>query len=248
VTSDCYEQARTPRWAPIAALCLALAVGGCAATQQAPATAPSGFLGDYSQLRQGQGEEWLYVFFAPGTDFASYDKIIIDPVTIWVGSGQRIVDTTSQHDLQRLANNLQFALRETLAKDFEIVESPGPDVMRLRVALTEAGGSNVVLDLVTALPGARMLSSGKKLVTGTHAFVGKAGIEGEILDSQSGRRIAAAVDRRAGGKRLRGSLDTWNDVQEAFDYWAKRLRARLWDLRGDEVRRVRPADDGIRDW
>ena len=35
------------------------------------------------------------------------------------------------------------------------------------------------------------------------------------------------VDRRGGTKSLRGVTDSWNDVDEAYRYWAEKLRYRL---------------------
>jgi hypothetical protein len=69
------------------------------------------------------------------------------------------------------------------------------------------------------------------VATGTAAFVGKAGIEGEIQDALTEQRLAAAVDRQVGQKRLEGATNTWDDVQGAFDYWSERLRMRLAQLR-----------------
>jgi hypothetical protein len=71
----------------------------------------------------------------------------------------------------------------------------------------------------------------KKVATGTAAFVGKAGVEAEIQDSMSEERLAAAVDRQVGQKRLEGVTNTWDDVNQAFDYWSERLRMRLAELR-----------------
>lgn len=100
------------------------------------------------------------------------------------------------------------------------------------MAITEARRSNGVLDLAsTVLPPARLLSELRNLTTGTHAFVGRVAIEAEILDTVSGERLIAAVDERAGSKRLRGSTSAWSDVYSAFDYWADVLRARLVSMR-----------------
>jgi hypothetical protein len=47
----------------------------------------------------------------------------------------------------------------------------------------------------------------------------------EILDSPTGERLAAMVDRRIGGKApFRG---TYDDARDAFAFWAERLRQRL---------------------
>jgi len=37
-------------------------------------------------------------------------------------------------------------------------------------------------------------------------LVGRTGVEAEILDGVTGQRVAAAVDRRAGTKALRGGV------------------------------------------
>jgi hypothetical protein len=51
-----------------------------------------------------------------------------------------------------------------------------------------------------------------------------------MLDSVTGERLAAAVDKRQGGKGVfRGK---WEDTKEAFDFWAKRFRQRLDEARG----------------
>jgi hypothetical protein len=72
-----------------------------------------------------------------------------------------------------------------------------------------------------------MLSSAAGLASDTQVFVGKCGIEAEVTDSLTNHRLAAAVDERAGTKALRGGVGKWSDVEEAFDFWAQRLRSRL---------------------
>ena len=43
----------------------------------------------------------------------------------------------------------------------------------------------------------------------------------------------AGVDRRAGTKGLAESTDSWGDVEESYEYWAKKLKFRLCRERGD---------------
>jgi len=47
-------------------LAVALGAIGCPATYQARSVKPSGFLGDYSQLRPGKEGEALLVYVRPG--------------------------------------------------------------------------------------------------------------------------------------------------------------------------------------
>jgi hypothetical protein len=90
------------------------------------------------------------------------------------------------------------------------------------------------LDLATNLyPAALVLSQGKRLAAGTNSFVGDASVDAKGTDAQDGTLMFAAVDRRGGGKYLlKNRFDRWADVEEAFSYWAKKVRWRLCEQRG----------------
>ena len=188
---------------------------------------PSGFLGDYAALSSGRAEQAQLLYIDPEANFSGYERVWIDPVTIWLGPDSGLAEIPRQ-EAQRLADYLGAALRAELAQGFQLVDEPGAGTLRIRAAITEARRSRVLLDIVsTVMPPARVLSTVKKLATGTHAFVGRAGIEVEVLDSTTGRRLIAAVDERAGGKALRGSTSAWSDVEAAYDHWARLIAARL---------------------
>ena len=210
-----------------------LALTGCAATHQARSVKPSGFLSDYSQLREGKEGEALLVYVRPGVDWKKYDAILLEPVEVWHDAARTgFLQDVPKDEAQVLADYLDASLRNALKSDYRFVDRPGPGVLRLRVAITEAEGSTVPLDAVsTVIPQMRTLSAVKRLATGTAAFVGKAGVEGELIDGLTDQRLGAAVDRRVGQKRAKGVLNTWDDVQGAFDFWSERLRTRLAELR-----------------
>ncbi|HDY90454.1 MAG TPA: DUF3313 family protein, partial [bacterium] len=78
---------------------------------------------------------------------------------------------------------------------------PGPDVMRLRIAITDVVANNPGMGAIsTVMPVGLVFSTIKKGITGTHTGVGRASIEVEILNSTDNERIAAAIDMRPGGK------------------------------------------------
>jgi len=215
----------------ITGLCVLMLLGACA-TYQARNAEKSGFLGNYSQLKEGGEGKALLVYIDPKADFKSYKRILMDPVKLYASS-EHSMSNVSSEERQALLNYVDAALREHL-KDYVLVREPGPDVMRLRVALTEAEDSYVVLDTVsTILPIGLAISSLKAAVTGAHSFVGSAGVEAELQDSQTGKRLFAAVDRREGGKVTgKGDkFDEWHTVKNAIDYWADRLQVRLAELR-----------------
>jgi hypothetical protein len=215
-----------------ALLALGLALAACATTEQTRDLRYSGFLKNYAQLSPGQRGQAMLVYINPDADFSAYDKLIIDPVTVWRTMGSNIPSLTPD-ETEQLASYLYWATRKRLESDYEIVERRGRGVLRLRVAITEAKGSNVTMDVISKVSPLPIVTGVTKLTTGTRAFVGKAGIEMELLDSLSNHRLAAAMDERAGGRALQGAGGTWSDAYDAFDHWAERTQKALARLRAE---------------
>jgi uncharacterized protein DUF3313 len=220
---------RVPPWIMIPSC--AILLSGCASTYQAEPE-QSGFLGDYSLLRKGVEGEASFVYRKYDNDHAkwrSYAQILLEPVQIWKGENTRL----NKEDAEYLAKIAWSRLDEELRKDYKMARDPGVGVLRIQVAITEAGATVPVVDLITTLyPGTRLISEGKRWATGTESFVGTASVEVKVTDSQSGEVLGAAVDRRGGGKYLTKGFQKWTDVEEAFTYWAKQLRWRLCLERG----------------
>ena len=208
---------------------VALVIAGCATTEQVPNVRMSGFLGDYSKLHHGRPGQAEVTYLDRSIDLNKYQKAILDPVQIWTAeTGSSALSSLSREDQQLLVNYLYVALRDALQRDYILVNEPGPDVMRIRCAITEARASSPVKDLLsTVTPAGLGISYAKRLVMGTHTGVGVVSVEGELLDSVSGQRIAAVIDRRAGTKSLLYNSTRWGDVQDAFSFWARRMQTNL---------------------
>jgi hypothetical protein len=226
-----------------AILLFMLVVTGCAATQEAKSVEKSGFLGDYSLLKEGerstfqQGAEnqALLVYKNPAADWRKYRKIWLDPVTVWMSQKDSQLKDVSVEDRQRLAALLWSKLDEFLREDYQMTSQAGPDVMRIQAAITEAESSYAVLDTVTSIiPQTRLLSGMKSLATGVSAFTGSASVEIKMTDSATEAILAEAVDRRGGTKSLSGVTNSWNDVEEAYRFWAEKVRYRLCQNRGGQ--------------
>lgn len=208
------------------------AVTGCQTTQPVREVTRSGFLGDYSLLQPGAEGEAALVYFNPSANLGAYDKVLIDPVTVWLAPDSNVAEIPVD-ERQQLANSLYTKLVEALQSDYEIVSVPGPGVMRLSAAITEAEKRMVALDTIsTVYPAARVLSQAKSMATGTQSFVGEASAEAKFTDAQTGELLGAGVDRRAGGKTLEKGFSSWADVEGAYQYWAERVRYRLCKERG----------------
>jgi hypothetical protein len=202
---------------------LVLTTLACQTTRQ-PRGAPEehGFLGDYSMLQPGGDDQAKLRFVAPDANLKGYDSVILDSVTLWQSEATQKL---SKEEAQALTDYLYEAVHRELSKDYKLVTQPGVGVMRIRAAITEAKGARVVSDTLTSVvPQLRLITSLGGMAANTQVLVGSAAVEVEIVDSLSGRRLAAAVDERWGTKAIRGGILKWSDAKEAFDHWADQLR------------------------
>jgi hypothetical protein len=205
--------------------------------QAADSREVSGFLGDYSGLVPDAKNGDLLLYEKDTNVLRKYDKFIFDPVTIYLlpeAEGRGI----DPDDLERLAQYFEKAVTDELTKSgrYQIVTTPGPDVLDLYVAITNVeptGGKKnaAVKGAVTAAtvgvaPGASLLVP--------RLSVGKVGIEGEMLDSTSGERMVAFVTSKGGRRWFSGlnSFKKWGDIEAAFRSWAKNFRERLDQAHG----------------
>jgi len=199
-------------------------VAACAARRPAPPSLEaSGFLDEYSLLRPGQAGDVALVYRNPDAKWTAYDRVLFEPVTLW-RSGRKSLDPVPEGDLLRLVNDLETAVRRRLGDDFTLVEQPGPGVMRIRLAITEARASDPVLDVLRGRSGGEVTSGDGALHPETRRFIESAQIEGEIRDAGSNQLLAAGVDRRREGAP---AIATWADVDRALGHWADRVCARL---------------------
>jgi hypothetical protein len=105
---------------------------------------------------------------------------------------------------------------------YVIVAEPGPDVMRIRFAITGFKQSRPVLSAVTSIvPVGLAVSVVKKGVAGSWTGSGATSAEMMALDSMTNKVIAVAVDDRTAGFTERFSK--WGSADEAFKFWAERL-------------------------
>jgi hypothetical protein len=204
-----------------------LAVTGCARTYQARHVETTDFLDDYSMLKEGREDGALLSYWKKGVNWAAYKKIILEPVIIKKTKDSELNEMT-QADGFRLRELLDYRMQEALKQGFKLVNKPGADTLVVQFAITDVATSTVLFDMFSSLyPSARVLSGLKRLVTGTESFVGKASIEGKIIDSATGDLLMASADARAGGKTLVGSTDEWDDIEQAYKFWAIQVSYQL---------------------
>ncbi|MHC4165539.1 MAG: DUF3313 domain-containing protein [Planctomycetota bacterium] len=201
---------------------IAALLGGCAGTKQARSVEPKSSFIDYSMLEKGKDDEALLHYQNPSANLNRYSKVMLDPVLIYKPQN---ASQKEMADLQKLATNFYVYLGRELRKDYKIVDAPEPGTISVQAAITGAEGSRPVSDLMSSVvPIGAGVSVAKDFATGKPMGVGEMSMEMKVTDAMTGELLAAAADRRAGGKNPKGILDTWNDANLAMDYWAKRLR------------------------
>jgi hypothetical protein len=208
-------------------------IAGCAATKQASKVQGSGFLGSdtYALLQSGREGRAVLSYVNEDANIAKYDNIILEPVTIW---GDPEDPALQPEDRTMLANVTYTAFHEALAKDYEIVEEPGPTTMVVAIALTKAEAGDAALNTVSSIvPQARLLRGAASFFMEKPAFVGEAQGEAKVTDSMTGELLGAAVDRQFGSQAPRVTTDSWDDVVAIIDYWSEWSRFRFCQERGD---------------
>ena len=162
----------------------------------------------------------------PSANRRQYTKIIVDPVTFW-GSDTTKVSTAEQ---QALTDYFFQMLRQQLGQKFQLVDEPGPDVMRFQAALTDAEAATPGLRTIsTIVPQARALNTLKYAVTGTYAFIGGAQAEAKVTDAVTGQLLAEGVDRRVGGGSIKAAAQwQWGDAENVMNDWAVQVTERLY--------------------
>jgi hypothetical protein len=190
---------------------------------------PSGFLGnDYSLMTppaEGSDQQAMLRYLNPNVNWSSYNKIMVAPVTYWASDDSKV----SAADQQALCDYAYSTTVKELGKNFVLTNQPGPGVMKLSIALTDATSAVPVLRSISVVvPQARVLSAIKMVATGTYAFVGSAQGAAKLNDSVTGQLLAAWADKRVGGTSVKNvDVWQWGDAENAIDYWAKGLDQKL---------------------
>jgi len=209
-------------------------LSGCAATNPGPVPQYTGFLQDYSILQQGKKGLAERIYRKPGVNWAKYDKIMLDPVTLWRGKGSHL-NGVSPADAQHMANYFYQLMYHNFTLNYQIVTKPEANTLRISVAIVKLEEGHVALETFsTIIPQAKGITKLANLVTGKAPLVGKASVEAKVTDAQTGTLLAAGVDERIGGKKLSSlSLSTWSDVEYVMQFWVDRASYNLCMKRGD---------------
>jgi hypothetical protein len=199
---------------------------GCATTervavQESPAICS--FLGQdaCAELKPGAKGEAGLRYVNPRGQFTKYNKVIVNVVGFYGGDTARV----SPKEQEALTALFQKTLTEALAKRYQVVDQPGPDVMKVQAAIMDAEAATPGARSVSmVIPQLRLLGLGYYAVAGKYPFVGGGQAAVKITDSATGQVLGAAADRRVGG----GSIETaaqwqWGDAENVIKQWSEMI-------------------------
>ncbi|OPY78444.1 MAG: hypothetical protein A4E65_02209 [Syntrophorhabdus sp. PtaU1.Bin153] len=183
----------------------------------------SGFLGDYyKNLQPGPKDGAKMRWLKPGVDFTKYNKLMVDSVIFYLADDSEDKGINAE-EVKELTDTFNQEIVNALKDKYPIVAEPGPDVARLRIAITGVKKSKPGMSVVSSIvPVGIGISLIKKGVTGSYSGSGGTNAEFMALDSMSNDVIIAAVDERSAGYTER--FTSLGAAKDAFKFWAQRIR------------------------
>jgi hypothetical protein len=200
----------------------------------------SGFLGDksvYQKLTPGPEGGAKLRWIKPGTDFKIYNKFMVDSVIFYLCEEPDVYKGCDPQLMKELADSFNRELVAAFKDKYPMVSEAGPDVARIRFAITNIKQSRPGLSAVTSIvPVGLAVSLVKKGVTGGWTGGGETGAEVEVLDTTTNEVILMAVDQQEAAFTSRFSK--YGSAEDAFKFWSERFVWFIDDAKG--VKRVKP--------
>lgn len=237
---------------------LFLLLAGCASTngkaKESEGPKYTGFLSDYSRLEADPDGSKAMRYRNPEADMKKYKKVLLDRIIVWLKDDAEYkgIDPDA---MKAMTDYFHEAIVRELGSDYTLVTEPGPDVLRVRIAVTDLVPTKTavtVLVLVTPYATVADLASGaaSKGGAGSAPYLGRAAVEVEGIDSETLQPVFAYVEQRFGKKydaENPGSYfkayTEWGYVKAAFDYWAKKFRTRLDEVHGKTKAEEKKAEE-----
>lgn len=199
-----------------------IAMAGCASKVTQP-DEYSGFLSDYSQLKEAKSPSGAEVmrWVDPKLDLSRYTAVYIEPTQFYPKpqATAKIPDST----LTGINACYSQALRRELEKSLPLANGPGPGVMVVRAAITAVSSKTEGLKPYEFIPVA-LVAAAVSTGTGIRDQETTLGTEAQFLDGSSGKVLAQVV-RKGTGKPLANDSQVMkaDDVKGVIDGWASDL-------------------------
>jgi hypothetical protein len=177
-----------------AVIAITSGVAGCTT---ADPTVYSG-LASASQLRPNTEDSTGRVpyRYKSNVDWRQYNKIIVDPVTVYSGPDNQFVKMADK-DKSVLVRYMQDQFAERLRTRFALVNNPGPGTLRLHLTLTGAKDTTPFLGPFSHLDvGGNVINAAQAVRGREGTMAGSVNYAVEIYDAASNRLLSAYVTKQ----------------------------------------------------
>lgn len=171
-----------------------LVLSACAGVQPVPYSGIS----SSAQLRQNHDEDAAKVpyKYTAATVWSRYTQVLLDPVVVYQGSDNQFGDLKAD-DRALLADYMGKKFSEKLATRFQIAQQPSPNTLRIKLTLTGAEKTKLLVGQFMHFDLAGNLYNGVQSVRGGQgAFSGSVSYAVEIYDSSYGHLLKAYVSKQ----------------------------------------------------
>lgn len=214
-------------------MCVAAVIlAGCASTITPP-DEYSGFLKDYSRLKEDKSASGVAVmrWIDPSVKASKYTSVYIEPSQLYPKP-----QPTAQIPLRTLQGITQYydqALKRELGKSLPIASSPGPGVLIVRPAITAVGSKTEGFKPYEVVPIA-LVAAAVNTAAGGRDQETSIATEVAFLDAES-NQVVAQVVRKGAGENLENSQSTMavSDAKAVLDGWASDLHQSFDKLKAD---------------
>lgn len=215
----------------VAVIGLAACAGGAGVQGEAASGVPdNGFLSNYGRLTPVAGQDGAYRYLDHSANLRAYNKVMIDPVQVFVAHNPEYKGLQPDA-MARMTEAFRMEFVGALASAYQVVNAPGPDVLRVRMAITGIQPTRPDLNPTDFIPIKAVFNVARE-ATGGSPRVAEMSAELQVLDAR-GQVVAEAVaTRKADTSLAQGERITWADLKGIAAVWAKNFRSQLDQARG----------------
>ncbi|AJO78397.1 MULTISPECIES: DUF3313 domain-containing protein [Pseudomonas] len=205
------------------ALCIvSLGLAGCSSNVTQP-DEYSGFLGDYSQLKEAKSPSGVEVmrWVDPKLDLKRYRSVYIEPTQFY--PKPQPTAKIPQNTLNGINRYYDEALKREIGKDLPLATGPGPGVIVVRAAITAVSSKTQGLKPYEIIPVA-LVAAAVSTASGIRDQETTLGTEAQFIDGGT-NKVLAQVVRKGSGKALENDTQVMqpSDVKNVIDGWASDL-------------------------
>nr|WP_172694563.1 DUF3313 domain-containing protein [Rhizobium rhizogenes]QCL10721.1 hypothetical protein pOC-C5.8_545 [Rhizobium rhizogenes] len=210
-------------------VCLVIVSGALASCTSADPTAYAG-LASAQHLKADPSDRSgrIPYRYNSGANWRQYDKVIIDPVTVYRGQDNQF-GKVGEQDKTALASYMQSQFTQKLRTRFSVVNSPAPGTLRVHLTLTGAKTTTPVLGPFSHLDvGGGVYNVVQAARDKEGSMTGSVAYAVEIYDATTNTLLSAYVSKQyPNAMNVGASFGALKASQVAIDKGADALLAQL---------------------